>query len=184
MPVKVAGISDATAIAAGGDHSCALHPTGEVSCWGSNAYGELGNGQSTGDPQDNSADSAVPVKVIGISDATAIVTGGNHTCALLRTGEVSCWGRNTYGELGNGQSTGDPQDNSADSAVPVKVIGISDATAIAEGGFHSCALHRTGEVSCWGGNIYGELGTGKSTGDRQDTSIYSPKPVKVTGLGS
>ena len=182
MPVKVLGISDATAVALGGWHTCALRRTGDVFCWGANWDGQLGNGKSTGNPRDNSEDSPAPVKVLHRSDTIDIKAGGLHTCALHQDGTITCWGSNSYGELGNGQSTGSRDDTSADSSMPVKVIGISDATAIAVGGWNTCALHQDGTISCWGSNSYGELGNGRSTGDTDDTSEDSAVPVKVTGI--
>ena len=154
----------ATAIAAGQDHSCALHQDGTISCWGNNLYGQLGNGQG-----ESGVISLSPVQVLSITDATAITKGTYHSCALHRRGTISCWGRGTDGQLGDG--------NSASSVIPVQVMSISDATAIAAGSNHSCALHRDGTISCWGGNWSGRLGNGQS-GENAD----SPVPVQVTGI--
>ena len=162
-PVQVTGITDATAITTGGWHTCALHQDGTISCWGENYRGELGDGNG-GEIDGNDwieAFSSVPVQVTGITDATAITIGGGHTCALHQDGTISCWGNNSGGELGNGQSTGDSEDKSADSSIPVRVIGITDAIAITTGGAHSCALHQNGAISCWGGNGLGQLGNGQ-----------------------
>ena len=153
MPVKVAGITDATAISlsrssSGSSHSCALHQDGTISCWGSNYYSQLGNGTEE--------DSSVPVKVLGITDATAITTGEgkigytDYSCALHQGGTISCWGHNDDGQLGNG--TEDKY------VVPVEVVGITDATAISLGDDYSCALHQDGTISCWGDNEYDQLG--------------------------
>ena len=149
--MAVTGISNATAISAGGFHSCALLSNGQVDCWGDNEVGQLGNG-TTGTYV------ATPVQVTGISNATAISagTGGAHSCALLATGRVECWGSNDYGQLGNGSTT--------DSSTPVQVSGISNATAISAGGAHSCALLATGEIYCWGLNEDGQLGNGEHHG--------------------
>ena len=182
VPVQVFGITDATAITASGSHSCALHRNGTISCWGDNDYGQLGNGQSTGDWEDNSANSSVPVQVMSITDATAITAGYWYSCALHRDGTISCWGYNTWGQLGNGQSTGDWEDHSANSSVPVRVLGITDATAITAGGGYTCALHRDGTISCWGYNTWGQLGNGQSTGDWEDHSANSSVPVRVLGI--
>ena len=171
MPVQVVGITDATAIAAGDFHTCALHQDGTVSCWGANWYGQLGNGQSG-----RNADSLVPVQVFGITDATAITVGVGHSCALHRGGTISCWGDNEWGELGNQET---PRNISgAGSSVPVQVTGITDATAISAGSSYSCALHQNGTISCWGVNVYGTLGNGRG-GSRE----YSRAPVQVTGFG-
>ena len=164
VPVQVEGIADATAIAAGGGHSCALRRGGTISCWGDNFRGRLGNGQSG-----NNAGSLIPVQVEGIADATAIAAGGGHSCALRRGGTISCWGANWDGRLGNGQSG-----NNAGSLIPVQVEGIADATAIAAGSGHSCALRRGGTISCWGGNYWGQLGNG--------TNWNSSVPVQVEGI--
>ena len=177
MPTGVAGITDAVAISAGGEHSCAVHRTGAISCWGNNWHGQLGNGQGGTDDAGfaeiaNDFYSPLPVSVVGITDATAITTGLLHTCALHRTGAVSCWGDTGYGQLGNGQSG-----YIYASAVPLAVVGILDATAIATIWEHSCALHEGGTVSCWGKNIRGQLGNGQS-GDR----VVSSVPVRVAGI--
>ena len=166
IPVKVQDIDDAVAIGAGWEHTCAVHATGEVSCWGDDSRGELGNGET--------ADfAALPVKVVGITDAVDVTAGHWHTCALRRAGSISCWGGDHDGQLGDGQ-TGD-EDNM--SAVPVEVSGISDAVAVSAGGEHTCALHDTGEVSCWGDNWRGELGTGEA-GNEFDSGV----PRQVSGI--
>ena len=171
VPVEVQGITDATQITAGIEHTCALRQTGTITCWGRNFHGQLGNGQSG-----SGADSSVPVEVFGITDATQITAGGEHTCALRQTGTITCWGNNDDGQLGNGQSGYD-----ADSSVPVEVLGITDATQITAGGYystgHTCALLQTGTITCWGDNLFGQLGNGQR-GDDADSSV----PVGVTGI--
>jgi hypothetical protein len=134
----------ATAIAAGGDHSCALLTGGTVQCWGYNGNGQLGNGTFTS--------SLNRVKVTGITTAIAITAGQYHSCALLSGGTVECWGDNYSGQLGNGTLT--------DSSTPVTVTGITSATAITAGDYHSCAVLSGGTVECWGSNQFGGLGNG------------------------
>ena len=174
VPVKVTGITDATAITTGWGHSCALHQNGTITCWGNNGYGQLGNGTTQS--------SSVPVGVLDITDATAITAEGgflfgSHSCALHQTGAISCWGANSTGQLGNGQSGED-----TDSSVPVRVNGITDATAITTGWGHSCALHQDGTISCWGNNEQGQLGNGQSTVSLTDDSAYPSGPVRVNGI--
>ena len=196
VPVEVKGIENTTAITAGSLHSCALRADGTISCWGYNSSGQLGNGQSGDDWYDRSADSAVPVEVAGIKDATAITAGYEHSCALHQDGTISCWGENDYGQLGNGQSgdTGESSDPiyedgdisyfpiEIESSLPVKVKGITNATAIAIGGEHSCALHEDGTISCWGNNEEGQLGNGQSGDDWYDRSAHSAVPMEVVGI--
>ena len=122
-------------------HSCALHTTGEVSCWGRNDDGQLGNGE---DGLENN--SPIPVKVLGITDAIAISARSNSlACAVHATGEVSCWGHSRFGELGTHEDLGGEYSSVDHSSVPVKIEGINDAVAVTTGNGHVCALHATGE---------------------------------------
>ncbi len=164
-PVQVSGITNATQISAGSDHTCALLTGGTVRCWGDNLYGWLGNGTTTNSP--------TPVPVSGVSTATQVTAGGMHTCALLSGGAIKCWGHNVYGELGNGNY----DDHSVpldDSSIPVSVSGISTATQVTAGGFHTCALISGGAIKCWGDGEDGELGNGAYDA--------SPTPVPVSGI--
>ena len=185
-PVRVAGITDATAITTGRAHSCALHQTGSITCWGHNNWGQLGNGQIIQSSENNTSDT--PVRVAGITDATAITTGWDHSCALHQDGAITCWGINWNGQLGNGTKTPYLIDDSADPSVPVRVTGIVDATAITAGSQHSCALRQTGAISCWGDNGAGQLGNGQSTGywksisDWKDGTTDSSVPVGADGI--
>lgn len=129
----------ATAISAGFQHTCALLSDKTIQCWGSNVFGQLGNGSRT--------DSTAPVKVDGINTATAVSSGFFHTCALLSNGTIRCWGNNSDGQLGNGMTT--------DSTTPVKVDGINTAIAVSGG---KCALLSDKTIRCWGPNGFGELG--------------------------
>ena len=97
-PVNVVGLSSGvTAIAAGGEHTCALMASGGVQCWGADFRGELGDGTST------FAVHATPAGVTGLSSgATAIAAGDEHSCALMNNGDIRCWGRDDFGQLGDG----------------------------------------------------------------------------------
>jgi alpha-tubulin suppressor-like RCC1 family protein len=162
-PVAVSGMSTATAIAAGGYHSCALLADGSVRCWGLNFDGQLGDGTRS--------DRSTAVKVVGIGTAVAITAGSSHTCALLADGSVRCWGLNYFGQLGDGAGT-------YRSSTPVQAYGITTAVAVAAGGAfgHTCAVLADHTARCWGWNFDGELGDG--------TTIDSPTPVTVTGIGT
>jgi len=162
VPVQVSGLTDATAVAAGGYHTCALRSDGTAWCWGWNDNGQLGDSTT--------APSPFPVQVLGVSDALALAAGGRHTCAVQVDGAVWCWGSNYGGQLGNGTTV--------DSALPVQVAGLSDAIAVSTGGlgldsiYITCALRTDGTVWCWGTNPWG-LGNGGTS---------SSVPVQVTGV--
>ena len=172
------GISNATQVAAGEEHTCALLTGGSVDCWGANDIGQLGNGISTGPERCflEQACSTHPVAVSGISNATQ-VAGSVHTCALLTSGSIDCWGANYRGELGNGDT------NVSD--VPVAVSGMSNATQVAAGYGHTCALLTGGSVDCWGRNGVGELGAGTVSGpDNCEHEPCSTRPVAVSGISN
>ena len=120
----------------GSNHTCALLANGSVQCWGSNSDGQLGN--------NSTIDSLSPVTVSGISFssipvATAISSGGQHTCALLADGSIKCWGSNSYGQLGNGIPG---NGGLSDKLTPVTVVGIGYARAISSNSHssHNCAI--------------------------------------------
>lgn len=92
--------------------------------------------------------------------------GGNHACAVISGGKVDCWGRNDYGQLGNGTTV--------NSNVPFPVTGITNAMGVSAGFRHSCVVTTLGTVKCWGDNGQGELGDG--------TTTSSNIPVDVAGV--
>ena len=161
VPVLVSGLFNAVAIAVGNSHTCALLSDGTARCWGGNSFGQVGDGTS-------GVARLTPVAVSGLTNAVAISTGYDHTCALLSTGRVRCWGLNDKGRLGDGTNV--------NRFTPVPVSGITNAVAITGGGLHTCALLSTGTARCWGFNGPGELGDGTTT-DR-----FSP--VAVSGLSN
>jgi alpha-tubulin suppressor-like RCC1 family protein len=159
-PVLVPGVNNAVAIAAEGEFTCALLQSGSVECWGNDFAGELGHVVTLSCQNSQVPCSDSPVAVSGVTNATAISAQGDFTCALLKGGTVQCWGSNSGDELGNTSQTTCQTDNSACSVTPVAVGGVAGATAISAGGEHACAVLQTGNVSCWGYNGSGQLGTG------------------------
>lgn len=162
-PEAVPGITgDAAEISAGYDYTCALMTSGGVKCWGRNYIGQLGDGTID--------DRSDPDYVSGLdSGVKAISSGFNHACALMAAGDVKCWGRNNFGQLGDGTNT--------DRLQPIIVSGLaSDLTAISAGSVHTCALTSSGKIICWGRNYSGQLGDGTTT-DRYE-------PVDVSELSN
>jgi alpha-tubulin suppressor-like RCC1 family protein len=158
VPVRVLGIDDAIAIAAGEDHACALRATGAVRCWGRNQMGQLGDGTTI--------QRDAPVDVLGVRDAVSIATGYAHTCVVTKGGAARCWGANWYGMLGDGTTT--------NSLEPVEVSGVTSAASVAIWNLTTCATMRDGTARCWGSDAMGQLGDGGST---QSTVPVTPSFV-------
>lgn len=164
-------VQEVTKIAVGFTHTCALLRDGRVKCWGNNASGQLGLGDTNnrGDELEEMGDN-LPAVDLGMGrTAVAIACGFYHTCALLDDGSVKCWGENDFGQLGMGDmyDRGDEIGEMGDKLLSVNLGTGKKALAIAGGHFHTCALLNDGGVKCWGQNAYGELGLGdtKNRGD-------------------
>ena len=154
-PYPVAGFgtsSPVKQISTGYDHTCALLVNETVSCWGGNEYGELGRAGST-------TSNSLPDQVAGLENKRIVyVDAGFHvSCAVTDLGEVYCWGRNNFGQLGDGTLTS--------SSVPVKTMSLGFnriAKSVSAAGYHTCALLDDASVNCWGRNNDGQLGDGST----------------------
>ncbi|MCB1560718.1 MAG: hypothetical protein KDI75_06450 [Xanthomonadales bacterium] len=151
-PVEAVDLGDA--------HSCALLISGNVECWGSNAFGQLGVVASGA--------IATPAEVTSLGNTVqSISIDGAHGCALMDSGGVKCWGDNRLGQRGNGTTI-----NSHDA---VNVDGLSSGVeSIGTGYAHSCAIGTDGGLLCWGANGSGQLGN--------TTTAQANVPVAVSGL--
>jgi len=143
-------------------HSCNIQGGGSASCWGSNQFGQIGDGTTT--------DRHTPTTIDGFGSgrtAVGISAGGEHTCAILDDGSVSCWGSNQFGQIGD--------DSVTDRLLPVSIDlnGNKSATSITSGAFHTCAILDDGSVSCWGHSAKGQLGYGDTEFRRAPTPTMS-----------
>ena len=147
----------AQAIAKGAQNACAI-ANGSLSCWGSNNFGQLGDGTVV--PR------GAPVQVAGLDhDVTAVALDYDHTCAIVGGGAY-CWGDNSDGQLGDAST--DPH------VVPMPVSELAeDVSALAVGLDHSCAI-ASGAVKCWGN--FAMLGS--------NAGANASVPVDVTGLSA
>jgi alpha-tubulin suppressor-like RCC1 family protein len=161
-PVAVPGINDATMIAVGDYHACALRSsTKKVVCWGRNNDSQLGNGDAG--PASN-----MPVEVDGVSDAVAVAAGGSVGCVIKTDKSALCWGRNDSGQLGRGGT------DLTNSAVGMPVANLGPALQLIPGEFHTCAMKEGGTIACWGDNAYGQLGP-----NGVDAGFYSTSPILI-----
>ncbi len=181
-------------VSAGSAHTCAIAPSGEVSCWGDNRRGQI----TSGAPEVRPSPVALGAKgafssissgrehTCGVTRAggvtcwgnesdgrlgsamsgpfIAVAAGGSHTCALRTGGTAVCWGRNDVGQLGS-------RGGNANSPRPVS--GGMTFSSLVTGGDHSCGISGTGAAYCWGSNWASETGTGRG---RQN--IEEPAPVE------
>jgi len=155
-PVPVLGLSGITAIAAGGSHALALKDDGTIYAWGYNEFGQLGDGTITSSKQ------AVKVDKLDTLVATAISAGLDHSVAIIG-GEVSAWGYNYYGQLGNGAAL-----QSYSPVASLKTVLKQDGlplpniVEIIATGHHCIARDNLDNVWTWGRNTHGQLGDGTS----------------------
>ncbi len=170
VPVSVAGLSGVTQIVGGNFHTCALIVGGTVKCWGFDQWGQLGDGFVLPGLPLKAVPS--PVDVVGLVGVTQIAGGGFFTCALVSGGTVKCWGKDDYGQLGDGQMV-----PGTDTSSPHDVVSLSGVTQIAAGVAHACASLLAGTVKCWGSNQSGQLGDGLGS-----PTATSSTPVLVFGL--
>lgn len=157
-PAAVSGLTPPIRkVAAGGFFSCALSVAGAVYCWGDNSHGQLGDGTIT--------DRVTPIPVAGLGPGVReIALGDMHACALVADGSVACWGRNDWGQLGDGTVVS--------RATPGRVAGLPPVLSVATGWGHTCVATDAGTVLCWGSNAYGQLGA--STPDFRSTPAEVP----------
>ncbi len=151
----VAGGHRFVELSLGHSTSCGIRMDGRAYCWGNNADGQLGRGNTT-------SPARTPARVGTLEDVEDIAIGFSHACALSG-GAVSCWGSNDVGQLGDGSFDS--------SSSPVEVLGIDDAIAVDVGRSFSCAIRSDGDVWCWGSGADGQLG------DVPEAMRNEPAPV-------
>jgi hypothetical protein len=164
QPTCVEHVDGVLQLSAGDGHVCARLSGDSFSCWGSNSGGQLGNGD----------DSLLDVALPGVprslpSKIKGITAGGYHTCALLETGVVMCWGSNEHGECGVPASA--PLFSPVVAAGP-HFVSISSGAEAA----HTCGVLADGSVQCWGTDERGQLGSGALT---EDANRMSATPIPV-----
>jgi len=158
---------EAVGISAGSYHTCTVFDDGSVRCWGSNEFGQLGDGTTI------ERTSPVTVDLGQGMSALEISSGESHTCVVLNDRSVKCWGQNVNGQLGDGTTI--------DRTSPVLVdMGGKGALSVSTGSYHTCAIMSDRNVMCWGDNWNGQIGDGTNT-DRA-TPVEIPIPSNGSAI--
>lgn len=152
VPTQIPGLTGVVYASTGYSHVLALRGDGAVLAWGKNASGQAGvDGDGTGND-----DQLAPVVVAGLpGDVVEVLAGAEHSLALTADGRVFAWGRNLYGNLGNGGFDADRH------PAPAQVPGLTDVIDLASGRDHVLALRADGTVATWGLGASGQLGLGE-----------------------
>ena len=157
-------LEDAVAIYPSTSNMCYMKVTGEVLCFGLNSYGVLGNGMTMSVP--------LPQETILTQGKIQHVDfGSNFACAIIEEQSyrlVECWGDNSSGTLGNGET--------ASSLVPVRVSLGSDVVSLSTTLWHVCAVLKSGSIKCWGENGSGQLGNGTTTSSNVPVNVKIEAP--------
>ncbi len=143
-PQRIEGLSNVASVSAGYGFNCALTEEGELYCWGWNCDGQLGR-TTTG------AANPMPGLASGVPAMEQVALGLGYTCVLTASGEVWCWGLNSWGQLG-------AETPGVRSLEPVRVSGDVRFRSIAGGHRGSCGIAIDGRVHCWGDRT--DLGAG------------------------
>ena len=162
------------ALAAGGDHTCAVDTTGKAWCWGED--GTLATGDSSLGALPKHTHRRIPAFTdLGVpADFVAIDTDFSHTCAVSAAQDVFCWGDNFFGQLGAPQAI-------PSSTRALLVRSGNRYKSIATGMSHSCAVQASnGLVDCWGDNAHFQL-TG-NVNSAKFITINSKVPLASRGV--
>jgi alpha-tubulin suppressor-like RCC1 family protein len=164
--------------------SCALLDDGAAKCWGDRFSGVVtGPNNNRGDEPGQMGDNLPALRFGTGRRATNLAASWHHACVLLDDGSVKCWGYNSVGNLGLGDTENRYPEGTGDELPAVALGGGRRATRIASGVLRTCALLDDGSLKCWGRNIFGELGLG-DTANRGDDPVEMGDNLPVVDLGA
>ncbi len=172
VPERLSSVRDAAKVHCGMNFSCAETLSKTASCWGTNDFGQLGDGtQKT---------TYLPKPIVSLHDVVSLSTGSQHACAVATNDKnekgVFCWGLNDHGQLGHA--------NVQLMAEPTIVPDTATATKVFTGDAHTCAIFDTGAVSCWGANDEGQLGYEASADNPQPKAVAGLTGIESLGIGT
>jgi alpha-tubulin suppressor-like RCC1 family protein len=144
-----------------GLHTCGLRADGTVWCWGSNAFGQFGNGI-------RSSGANTPQQVGSDSNWVSLTAGSYHTCGLRVDDTAWCWGWNEWGVFGDGTT-------SLIASTPQWGGGNGNWISLSADTWHTCGIRVGGTAWCWGDDSNGKLGNGTNV------RVAIPTPQQVGG---
>ena len=151
-------------LSCGASHNCVLSIDQRIRCWGWNADGQLGyeHTNDIGDEPDEMGDNLIDVDLGAHFEPIQVECGNDFSCALSTDFNVKCWGRNYYGQLGQGDSVtrGASNGTMGDNLAIIDLGTDFNVTDIRCGAVHVCALSSIHTIKCWGDGEFGQLGLG------------------------
>ncbi len=144
-------------VTTGRAHSCGLKSDGKVWCWGSNLEGQVGR-PVAGDG------SQVPLETVNLGTVASISAKDQHTCAVDLMGFAWCWGDNSFGQIGNGQTV--------TRTTPYRITTLQNVRAVDAATWHTCALLDNGEVRCVGYGRQGQIGDGTTSNSTSYRAVH------------
>lgn len=167
-PTRVGTDADWVEVTCGGLHSCGVRAGGSLWCWGANPAGQLGLGSETGDR-------ITPQRVGDEVGWRGLAAKARFNCALRPDASLRCWGDNSDGQLGVGDTV--------DRRTPVAVDAGTRWAQVRMGPLHTCAITTEGALYCWGLNDYGQLGTGQAEGARTPQRVGTDTDWRMVSGG-
>jgi alpha-tubulin suppressor-like RCC1 family protein len=165
LTINLGNSLTATKIRNGYLHQCVILNTGAIKCWGSNGSGQLGLGD-TNTRGISSSEMGDNLLTLSLGTSRTIVelyigSYSSHNCVKLNGNKLKCWGDNSFGQLGYGDTNnrGDISGEMGDSLLEVQLGTSKTVNSVTLGGYHTCVvLNEDNTLRCFGKNDYGQLG--------------------------
>lgn len=155
-------------LSAGGQHTLAIAQDGTLWAWGDNSYGQLGNNNATGTV-------ANPLQISNDPNWVFVSAGEFYSLAIKKDGTLWAWGENSYGQIGNGNTT---QLN-----IPTQIGTDTNWIGIYAGFDHSMARKSDNSLWTWGNNLFGQLGIGNTTQQNTPVQVGNDTNWQLASLG-